>query len=867
MASEESEPVVSTPRTILVRWANGQPAWVRFVVSEVLAVGGPVGPATVDEAFSLFLAGEQLSDGAQAPDVPMLSDGGGSAANGLPIRLLKLSDVQGVNALAPGQTIKFGDQLTVLFGQNGSGKTGYSRVIKRAAGSRTHEGILGNIEIDAAQGEPSAVFEIKVDDVSETVEWHNEVGIEHLDRIAVFDSATAAVHVTEDLGYEFTPAELARYDDVTKALQAVQERITERTTELSAQSQLALNPFTSGSVVHQQVGSISAATSLDAIRQLADVTPGETEALQEKKNDHAALISGTDGAPALQLQQQLQEIGEVTEVIAILAAFDPAAYNAALEEFTEAQRAVARLQSTMTSAAVPGAPLGEHGERFIRAGAEYASQLGLSGYPDEDSVCLYCGQSLGAEALALVRRYGSFLTSAAQAQHDSAQEAFTATLPQLDEGRLQPSPDKQSAFPEPPDALAAAATLCEDARSLPLRTAERQPCPDREIPDRAQQLLPQLAALQARVGTAKGELAEKQSDRDEAIPALDSEIRDLEDRVKLAQHLPSIERCVDNAKTAARLTRCNEVISRQVRRSLTEESKRASAEAVNRNFATYFKEECEELKGREIALSFQGRSGKSERKKLIKDHRPTEVLSEGELKVLALADFLAECRTSGSDCPVVFDDPVCSLDDRNSELIAERLSELAEERQVIILTHDVMFAAALIADRQSKQRRTTFVEVLDSGTELKGLIGQDVEPRLDTPNNLAKRTDRAIERAKTETDLVRKDEFIADAYSLMRSWCEAFVEQELFQNVTQRFRRNVMMTRLPRVRVDRLADAIEVISKMFDEISGRISGHSHPFRQSGTKPTEGQLERDWDRLKTAADRYEGEDTEAATGSR
>ena len=90
----------------------------------------------------------------------------------------------------------------------------------------------------------------------------------------------------------------------------------------------------------------------------------------------------------------------------------------------------------------------------------------------------------------------------------------------------------------------------------------------------------------------------------------------------------------------------------------------------------------------------------------------------------------------------------------------------------------------------------------------------------------------------------------------MRSWCEVLVEQELFQSVTQRFRRHVMMTRLPKVRVDRLADAIKVISEMFAEISGYISGHSHAYRQSGTKPTEGKLEQDWRKLQQAVDRYE-----------
>ena len=91
----------------------------------------------------------------------------------------------------------------------------------------------------------------------------------------------------------------------------------------------------------------------------------------------------------------------------------------------------------------------------------------------------------------------------------------------------------------------------------------------------------------------------------------------------------------------------------------------------------------------------------------------------------------------------------------------------------------------------------------------------------------------------------------------MRSWCEVFVEQELFQSVTQRFRQNVMMARLDKVRVDHLADAIGVVAPMFDKVSGFVSAHSHAFQQSNTKPTIEELMPDWETLTEAKNRYEG----------
>ena len=65
------------------------------------------------------------------------------------------------------------------------------------------------------------------------------------------------------------------------------------------------------------------------------------------------------------------------------------------------------------------------------------------------------------------------------------------------------------------------------------------------------------------------------------------------------------------------------------------------------------------------------------------------MLSEGEQKVLALADFLAESRMRGTKAPLVFDDPVTSLDYRRLDEVAARIQNLAETHQVVVLTHNI----------------------------------------------------------------------------------------------------------------------------------------------------------------------------------
>ena len=63
----------------------------------------------------------------------------------LPLSIIRLSEVVGVNAIVTGSVIEPHPGMTILFGENGTGKTGYARIFKALAGSRTADTILGDI--------------------------------------------------------------------------------------------------------------------------------------------------------------------------------------------------------------------------------------------------------------------------------------------------------------------------------------------------------------------------------------------------------------------------------------------------------------------------------------------------------------------------------------------------------------------------------------------------------------------------------------------------------------------------------------------------------------------------------------------------
>jgi ABC-type multidrug transport system ATPase subunit len=71
------------------------------------------------------------------------------------------------------------------------------------------------------------------------------------------------------------------------------------------------------------------------------------------------------------------------------------------------------------------------------------------------------------------------------------------------------------------------------------------------------------------------------------------------------------------------------------------------------------------------------------------------VFSEGERTALGLAAFFTETHLDSSKSAIVLDDPVSSLDHVRRALVAAKLANLAQERQVVVFTHDVSFVADL----------------------------------------------------------------------------------------------------------------------------------------------------------------------------
>jgi hypothetical protein len=845
----------ASPKRLLILWANTQDAWLRSLVANTILTRNPPTPAEVDDLFKTFRAEKKLTREDEEVNVPLLELDGGEESSEEALVLKALNHIQGVNALVPDSSVEFDDGLTILFGQNASGKTGYARIIKRLAAVRTAGPILPNAHAAGPQPDPSATVSYQLGTEAVEVEWQNEAGLAPFTRIAVFDAPAANLHVDNELNYVFTPAELALFSHVSAGIHALQEKITAEVERLRPSANVLLEQFSRGTAVYPLIESLGPTTEVAELERLAALDDRPTERRSRLQEEVSALRGGALDALLTSAQQRQTNLERLRDLLQVIGRFDFGAYREAREGLikAESERRQAR-EELFAAEELPGPP-DDDWQKLVVAGENYRQHLQLHSYPEDGDRCLYCRQHLSAEALDLLGRYRTFMDESFVRLVRGAGERVDRLALRLDTAAAASLEEYLTALEADagPAWTTGALSILRDGVVTAAACRERKECPKLNLADRAEALLGTIVPELEAVTASAASLREQRTDRATTLERKERELNELSARIDLKKHLQTAKNFVANAKLAARLEQLSRNISSNASRQLTEQAKLASEDLVNKNFERLFLEECKALRAPSVALEFQGRSGRAERRKVVAAHRPSEILSEGEQKVLALADFLAESRMRGTKAPIVFDDPVTSLDYRRLREVSLRIVKLAESHQVIVFTHNIMFASSLIDLRQAKKLRCRFYEVRESG-EAKGILAADVEPRLDTPADISKRINVTIEQARTAEAAVQ-DALVERGYDLVRAWCEAFVEQDLLGNVTQRYRANIMMTKLTSIRPDRFSAAVAVVGPIFEKACRCMGGHSQPAEQLSVRPTLSELQADWAQAQEARKVY------------
>jgi energy-coupling factor transporter ATP-binding protein EcfA2 len=720
----------------ILRWSADQPVWQRDALRRLC------GQIKLDAAeITALVAICKGMDKAAPLDASHIRD---PAASHAVVSLGALHGLSNVNALAPGERLTFGKTgLTVIYGDNGAGKSGYARVLKQLCRARSPKGdsILPNIYA-ATGGIPSASVEFLMGGQKRAATWsQGDTADPMLSAVSVFDSRTANIHVenTNDLAY--TPLPLRILAGLAQACQDVKTKLTAEAQALERQTPAILSDpeCKPGTPVSTLLAALTGKTKPDAVEKLAGLNAQEEAHLQTLASD----LGGDPARTIRQLQGQQTRLKTTLERIenqaASVAEMNQASLHDAYIRVKNASAAAAAASATLFA----DEPLPEIGSAVWKALWEsaraYSREAAYPGrpFPATGSAdhCVLCQQPLGEEAAKRLDSFEVFVQDESKRREEEAREAYDQILKGMTSGAfpIKNIPSLMTLVRDDLGLEDLAGTLrCEIVRlAWRLRALVRTHHLD-VLPGLPPRIAPSFEALQTVLRGIATRIEGLQAEANSSQRAAMIAERDaLADRkwlgVVKADVLAQIERLkeIETLGKASKDTATNKI---------TTQSARIAQALVTNRLRGRFAIEVDKLGVAGLAIELQQAKTTAGvpffQVRLI--NKPSEpvgkVLSEGEHRCVALAAFLAELSTIDAQSAIVFDDPVSSLDHLHRDRVAARLAEAGQTRQVVVFTHDMAFLLLLDeACRATKDRDATPVtyRLISRGPDHAGHCHQD----------------------------------------------------------------------------------------------------------------------------------------------
>ena len=197
--------------------------------------------------------------------------------------------MEGVNALRPGQQLKIGKQLTVVYGDNGSGKSGYTRILKRACSSKQPEPILGNVYEGGKAKAASCAFHCEQDGKATVINWvDGSTTSTDLKRFAVCDSKCAEVYVASDNELQFAPSIFGVFEGLATETDLMKQRFVQLAQTLAPRED-ALTHLMDSTSVGDMLTELSAKSDVNEIKKKARWGTADDKILAEKQTELSQL--------------------------------------------------------------------------------------------------------------------------------------------------------------------------------------------------------------------------------------------------------------------------------------------------------------------------------------------------------------------------------------------------------------------------------------------------------------------------------------------------------------------------------------------------------------------------------------------------
>ena len=612
MPNQQQQAGAQAPQSLLPRWANAQDGWARSIASDILKNRVQPSDLDIDRYLRLLLSEKKLSN----ESYQLVQKIEEKQIDGNPLEAVRVDSLtvgDGVNALKPGAQIDFASGVTVIFGENGSGKSGFVRVLKRAAGVRTAEEILPNVRTDKRPS-PNGTFAVTVGATGQTIQWKNEFGVGPLNRMSIFDARGARLHVEDDLTYVYTPGELTLFPLVQNGMERVRAALEQAITARTPGPNTVLVSFDRSCSIYAMIETLGAATDLDEIRKYAVLPENIDSTIETLKIEVDALKSSNIQNELKRLRDRVAVVKGLKTAIQTASAFDITKYASHVQARDQAsQRRDDAGNKAFEGLGIPGV-LGPEWRQFIQAGEEYLKKNTNKTYPGANDPCAYCQQPLTAKAVELIKKYRDFSNNEIKTALDAAERRlrdYVAPVVDLKMDTLQQQFAAETNGGQ--DVLNPVAGVVERIKNLNLGVAARSAVEWQEKGSSLVAAETLVSAEETRLTEHIAGLQKSVDERQAALKAKQSELTELQAKKTANSLLPEIEKRVSDAKWVAKTTIVKNNLT-AVLRSLTEAAKDASEELLNKDFGRRFEDECKLLRAPNVTLNFPGRQGQVTRR-------------------------------------------------------------------------------------------------------------------------------------------------------------------------------------------------------------------------------------------------------------
>lgn len=716
--------------------------------------------------------------------------------NSKQLKLLSIESIENIENLAPRTPLKFDENknLTVIYGSNGSGKSGYTKIIKKISGKPRAKELKSNVFTPNPNGK--CLIKYSINGVQQQKEWLiNDNPILDLNVINVFDTTIGNSYVDDANTVTYTPKCILLFEAMSYYYSKIQEKLEQEKNNLIKRKPNIPSQYLSTTTA-KRYNEIDKNYTIEKFNSFFSWN----EVQEENKKDIEARLKETDPKKcALELRKQKAEIDKI------------------IKEITEAQSlinsksqheikilkndAVNKRQIAKDSALVISkkTELNGVGTQVWKSLWEAARKFSINeayiniNYPntDENAKCVLCHQPLSEDAKARLSSFEAFIKSQLENDATIAEKIYNervAKLPiSIHKDILSTKCTASKLSEKWLDALVG--IWQEIEKGTVLIKQDNRVDISNEFIDKNIHILKSIAEKNEKKAI-QFEKDSLQFDRDKAL----KELLELNTRKWCSEQeeliLEEIERLKQYAKFEKMISQCNTS-------SLTRKANEISEVAITEEYVKRFNYELNILNANKINVvlnkerAAKGKITHSIKLKGTNGYKPSDILSEGEYRIIALASFFADVTGGNNLNPFVFDDPISSLDQQYEEKIANRLVELSKTRQVIIFTHRLSLLGLLNDKCDSNE-----IDILGIRKEHWG-AGEIGETPL-----FAKKTDKALKSIKNDRITKAKkilnekghDEYYPYGKALcsdIRILVERIVELDLLADVVQRYRRAV----------------------------------------------------------------------------